>query len=850
VTDLNLAFRQLRKNPAFTAIAVLSLALGIGANTAIFSLVNDFLLRQLPVKNPDELVMLRTIEGARGRMSRFGENNGYIDPATGRFGSTSFSVSIFDRLRAQRSALSDIFAFAPFSKVNVLVDGQPELDVMAQYVSGTYYSGLGVPALIGRTVTADDDRPGAAAVAVLSYRFWTRRFNQDPRVLGSSITINRIPTTIVGVTPAGFDGAMQVGESADVSVPLAGFLTFQPDRTGRAHASYWWIRIMGRRAPGATLEQVRASLEPVFQETAREGWLADRALGSGADETMPDPPTLVAEAGGQGENDTRRRFAQPLTVLMVLVGLVLAAACANVANLFLARGLARRREVALRFALGAGRLRVIRQLFAESLLVACGGALLGMLLALWGRGLLLTLRPFGKTSVAFDMPIDGRVLGFTIAVAVITSLLFGLAPALGATRVDLSAQFQGGTRLLGGRGSARLTRTLMIVQVALSLVLLISTGLFARTLANLDRVGAGFDRHHLVLFRIDAVSAGYTVETAQELHTRIQERLQRMPGVRTVTYSSVALLAGVRQNKRIAVPGHAPIAGSSMIVNTNGLASNFFTAMQLPLLLGRGFTERDDGAAPPVAVVNQAFVKTYLEGANPIGRTITIGAGPRDQVEIVGLAADAKYTDLRGPSPATIYLPARQRPDGEADFAVRPASDVSGRESAAAAALFPVIRSAVREIDPSLPVLDLRTQEEQFDRLNAQELLFARLSGVFGMFAMALACVGLYGLISQTVTRRTGEIGLRLALGAAPARVLRMVLRESVTLLIAGIALGALAAYASGQVVTAMLFGLSASDPATYMGAAAALGMVCLAATLIPARRASRIDPMVALRVE
>jgi predicted permease len=665
-------------------------------------------------------------------------------------------------------------------------------------------------------------------------------------VLGSSITINRVPTTIVGVTPEGFDGAMQVGESADISVPLAGFLTFQPDRTGRAHPSYWWIRIMGRRAPGATLDQVRASLEPVFQDAAREGWLADRALG--ADATMPDPQTLVAEAGGQGENDTRRRFAQPLTVLMVLVGLVLAAACANVANLFLARVIARRREVALRFALGAGRLRIIRQLFAESLLVACGGAALGILLAVWGRGLLLTLRPFGKTSVAFDMPIDARVLGFTIAVAVVTSLVFGLAPALGATRVDLSAQFQGGTRLLGGRGSARLSQALMIVQVALSLVLLISTGLFARTLANLDRVGAGFERHHLVLFRIDAVSAGYAAESAQELHARIQERLQRMPGVRTVTYSSVALLSGVRQNKRIVVPGQPPVPGSSMIVNTNGLASNFFSAMQLPLLLGRGFTERDDRAAPPVAVVNQAFAKTYLDGGNPIGRTIKIGAGPRDEVEIVGLAADAKYTDLRGAAPATIYLPARQRPDGDADFAVRPDSDASGRETTGA--LFSAIRSAVREIDPSLPVLDLRTQEEQIDRLNAQQLLFARLSGFFGMFAMALACVGLYGLISQTVTRRTGEIGLRMALGAAPVRVLRMVLGESAALLSAGIALGALAAYASGQVVAAMLFGLSASDPVTYAGAAAALATVCLAATLIPARRASRIDPMVALRVE
>jgi len=439
MNDVRLAARQLMKSPGFTAVALLSLALGIGANTAIFSLVNDFLLRSLPVRNPEELVLLRTIEGARGRMSRAGENNGSVDPATGRPASTSFSLLIFERLRAQHSALTDVFAFASFSQVNVLIDGQPEVNASAQLVSGNYHAGLGVPALVGRTLTPDDDRAAAAPVAVISFRYWARRFGGATDVLGKTIQVNQVPTAIVGVTPQGFDGAMQAGESPDISVPLAHYLRFQPDRAGRALPSYWWIRVMGRLAPGATPEQARASLEPIFQQTAREGWLAGRMPDSPADEQMPDTPTLAADPGGQGENDVRRQFARPLQILMGLVILVLAAACANVANLLLARATARRKEIALRLALGASPGRVIRQLFTESLLLAVGGAALGTALAWWGRGLLLALRPFGKTTIVLDLPLDARVLGFTIAVTVTTALLFGLAPALRATRVDLAA---------------------------------------------------------------------------------------------------------------------------------------------------------------------------------------------------------------------------------------------------------------------------------------------------------------------------------------------------------------------------------------------------------------------------
>jgi predicted permease len=840
MTDFRLALRQLRKSPAFTAVAVFSLAMGIGANTAIFSLVNDFLLRALPVRNPGELVLFRLTEGVRGRLSRGGENNGGIDPITGRGTSTSFSLVMFERFRARHPALSEVFAFAPFSQVNILVDGQPEAAATAQLVSGNYHSGLGVPAALGRTLTLDDERPSATEVAVISDRYWARRFGRDPGVLGKVIQINRVPTAIVGVTPPGFAGAMQVGESPDVSVPIAHHLRFQPNRTGRAQPWYWWIRIMGRLAPGATAAQARAALEPVFQQTAREGWLAGMSLDR-VPVQMPDDSTLAADSGAQGENDTRRQYAKSLRILMGLAGLVLAAACANVANLLLARGAARRREIALRLALGASRGRIVRQLLAESLLLASAGAALGTVLAWLTRDLLLALRPFGNIQVVLDLPLDARVLSVTMATAAATAVFFGLAPALRATRVDLTTEFQGGTRAPVGGSRSRLSQALMVGQIALSLVLLVSAGLFVRTLGNLARIDAGFNRRGLVLFAIDAASAGYPRQQFAAVQVRIQERLARIPGVRAVTFSSVPLLSRTRQNKRIAVPGRPAPPDAPIAVNTNGLAPNFFAAMELPIVRGRGFAETDEGSRPKVAVVNQAFARRYFGTDDPIGRQIVFSSPNDDsRAEVVGVARDAKYTELRGETPPTVYVSALQQVDGNANFAVR--------LGAPDAAVLAAIRTAVREIDPTLPVLNLRTQDEQIDRLHSQERLFARLSGLFGLLALGLACVGLYGLMSYAVLRRTSEIGLRMALGARRTQVLRMILRESLALVSAGLVIGIAAAGAATRLVSSMLFGLSVTDPLTYGVAASVLAVVALLASLLPAHRASRVDPMVAFR--
>jgi predicted permease len=839
--------RRLVHSPGFTAIAVLSLALGIGANTAVFSLVNEVLLRSLPVKDPDRLILLRNVQGPSGRMSRAGENNGSIDPVTGRASSTSFSLLALENFRAHHPGLSDVFAFAPFNQINLLVDGVPETEVLGQLASGGYHAGLGVSTVLGRPLTEDDDRLSAPPVAVLSWRFWQRRFGGDPSVIGKTVQVNRVPAVIVGVTPQGFAGALQIGESADVTVPLALHARFQPDRAAnRAQPWYWWVRVMGRLAPGATPAQARAALEPILQDTAREGWRVSQSLavaaGAGA---MPEAPTLAVDPGGQGENESRLRYRQSLGVLMGLVGLVLLAACANVATLLVARGAARRPEIAVRLALGASRGRIVRQLLAESLVLSGLGAALGTAFAFWGRGLLVALQQFSISAVVLDLPIDARVLAFTIAVSAGTAILFGLGPALRASRVDLAPEFQGGARSVGRRSRSVGARSLVVVQVALSLVLLVGTGLFIRTLRNLQDVDPGFNSRGLALFRIQAHTAGYGPEQFATVHARIQERLAALPGVREATFSNIPLLAGVRSNRRMSVAGSAPLAGPPPAFNTNGVAPNFLEAMEIPLLLGRPFTARDAAGAPRVAIVNEAFRRQVFGAEDPVGRHLAFGSTPMggaEDVEIVGLARDAKYTSLRQPAPPTVYLPAAQQRDGEANYCVRAAGNP--------AALFGAIRAAVREIDPTLAVTDLRTQDDQIARMSGQEILFARLSGFFGVVALALAGVGLYGLTAYMVVRRTGEFGVRMALGALPRQVLSLVLRESLALVTAGIALGLAIAYNASGVVASMLFGVSAADPVTYAAVPLILVTVAVLASLVPARRATRVNPVVALRAE
>ena len=845
VSTGRLAIRGLLRTPGVSATVVLTLALAIGANTAIFSLVNDVQFRELPVRAPGELVLFRTVQGRDGRVSRAAEDNGSVDPVTGRPASTSFSLLTLERFRSSGRALSHVFAFAPLGQVVLTIDGRPETTEMGQYVSGDYFAGLGVPAIAGRTLADADDRLAAPPVGLISYRFWERRFNRDPSIIGKTISVNRVPIALIGVTPPGFAGTMQVGESVDIYLPLAQHGRFQPDRAmNRARPWYWWIRIMGRLDTGVTAEQARASLEPIFQQAALEGWLAGRARDAGTSAKMPEMATLAADPGGQGENERRRAYAGSLDVLMGLAGVLWLLASANVANLLLARGGGRGREMALRLALGASRARILGQWLAESGLLAFAGTALGLLLAHWSRGLLRGLRQFNGDPAILDLPLDGRVVAFTIGITAGTALLCGLAPALRAARVDLTLASQSGARLIGTRVRSRLGDVLMGVQIALSLVLLVSAGLFAQTLRNLEHVAVGFDPQHLALFRIDATPSGYARDALAALQARLQQRLERIPGVQAVTYARIPLLAGTRAVRIASIPDGTS-SETAFNIDLNGVAWNFFAAMKIPLLRGRSFTTRDDQQAPTVAVVTHAFARRYFGDENPLGRHVRLSAtptAPASEMEIVGVIRDVKNTTVREAEPVTLYLPAPQMPDGVATYYVRTAGDSAETASA--------VRAAIREVDPTLPVIDFRTQVQQVARRHSHERMFAALSGCFGVSALLLACLGLYGLMWHLVAQRTGEMGLRLALGARPGQVLRMVLRESLVLVSVGLVLGFAIVYGVRRFVASMLFGLTAADPLTYALVAGMLVAVALLAALRPAQRAARVDPMIALRME
>ncbi len=845
LSDLRYALRQLAKSPGFAAVAILSLALGIGANTAVFSVTNAALLARLPVKAPDRLVIFNWLaeENVNPQSSNGWSNR---EPGTTKTTGTSFSIPTFEAFQQQTATLSDVFAFTPTGNLNVIVDGTAELVGGTQLASGNYHRGLGVDAVVGRVFTPEDDRPGAEPVAVISHAYWQRRFGGDPVAVGKTVTVNGLPVTLVGVTAPAFRGALRRGEVVDLTLPLAveSRLFRSPDDNRRA--TRWWIRVMARLQPAVTAEQARASLEGAFRATAH-GTVSLRTL---AGPPIVDPaqvplPQLRVVSGSGGLYESRRGYERILRPLMGVTGLVLLVACANIANLLLARGTARRREIAVRLALGASRARLVRQLLAESLLLAVLGAAAGVVVAFWGARALVALQPFGA-GLQFDLSLDWRVLGFTSSIAVVTGIIFGLAPALRATRIDLTTEFQGGARTVGGARSA-LAKSLMVVQVALSLVLLIGAGLFVRTLRNLQDVDVGFNRERLLLFQVNSRSAGASGPEALALYERLRERFAALPGVSRATYARIALLSDNNWSTSILVPGFVPAKLSDQSVNMNGVEPGYLATMEIPVLRGRDFTPRDTApGGARVAIVNQTFAKKYFGSEDVIGRRFSTRPNlPAPDIEIVGLVRDAPYSHVKSsPPPVALFTYAQLDPNtvGVANFVVR----FTGPEAELAAAL----RAAVREVAPHLPIANLRTQEQQIGRLFTQERLLANLCSLFGLLALGLSAIGLYGLMSYTVLRRTGEIGLRMALGALPGQVLRMILQESLALVCVGVVLGLAAAWFATRLVSAMLFGLSATDPFTYAFTACLLIAIALLAALLPACRAARIAPMVALRTE
>ena len=849
--DVRYGARVLRKNAGITLVAVVSLALGIGANTALFSVVDAMLLRKLQVREPERLVLLRWVAGEQ--FSPGGYNGSGSRDESGRMVRTSFPYQTFVRAREQRGVLSDVFAFGGVS-LNVNADGLTDV-AAGQAVTGNYYQVLGVPALHGRTLSEEDDKPSAAPAAVISHRYWQRRFGGDPGVVGRQIRLNNVAFTVVGVTPEGFDGTSQVGTSQGVTIPLAWEPQVMGERSGSAGAGVWWLRLMGRLKDGATPEQAQAGLEAPFRRSVEEHHEARRAKAPPNRPVPPlDPndfPQLSAASGAQGEMNTRENYERPLHLLLGVVALVLLIACANVANLLLARAASRQKEIAVRLALGANRRRLIRQLLTESVLLSLAGGAAGVLLAVWIKDGLLAVSEWGRAMTSLEPRLDLRVLGFTAAVSVLTGVLFGFAPAWRATKVDLTPALKDGAKGSGAASRSWLTKGLVVAQVAMSLLLLVGAGLMLRTVVNLKRVEPGFNTTNLLTFRVEPGLIGYKDERLADLYRRVSGRVESVPGVRSVTFSRVPLLAQNISDRTFYLPG-APAGAdgrpaSAGEVYIHQVRENFFEAMEIPLLAGRPLSERDDERAPRVAVVNETFARRHFGGENPVGRRLSFNQDKPGEVEIVGLVKDAKYSSQRDEIPPTAYLPWAQELRGlsSATFEVRTAADP--------AAAVPAIRQAVREVEADLPLAAVRTQVELADQTLAMERLFAKLLSFFGLLAQALAAVGLYGVLAWSVAQRTQEIGIRMALGAQAGDVMRMIFRQGLALALAGVALGLGAAYALTKYLeslTRMLYGVKAADPLTFGLTAAFLALVAAVACYVPARRATKVDPMVALRYE
>ena len=853
--DLRYGVQMMLKHPAFTGVAVLTIALGVGANTALFSVIDAVLLRKLPVKQPDRLVLFN----ASWNREKFGvggyNGSNQLDPATGLIVGTSFPLQTLARFREQtkdpQCAVSDVFAFSSVP-MNLNTGLQAEV-VNGQVVSGNYFSALGVPALLGRTINDADDNAGVSPVAVISYRYWTTRFGSDRAVIGKQVNINNVPFTVIGVTSPGFEGTMQVGSSEDVSIPVAWEPQISAELSNSKGAGLWWLRLMGRLRPGASFEQAQTTLAAAFQQSVVEHRSARQARIKTQLRTLApgDYPRLGALAGSQGEMNARTYLRKPLRLLLGVVALVLVIACANVANLLLVRASSRRKEIAVRIALGASRWRLIRQLLTESVLLAVVGGGLGILFALWIKnGLLIVTDWGGREMSALPVQLDARVLTFTLGLSLLTGILFGIVPALRATRLDLTPALKDTGRSSSAISRSFLTRSLVVVQVSLSVLLLVGAGLLISTLRNLQHVDPGFNANNLLLFSVEPSLIGYKDEKLQTLYKQLSNSVESVPGVRSATFSQHTLLSFSGTNSSVFLPGvNGPDGKPTDSGNAyiHSVRDNFVGTMEIPLLRGRNLLPQDVDKAPLVAVVNEVFVKKFLHNQNPIGTRFSFDSEKPGEIEIVGLVRDAKYTSQRDDIPPTVFLPWTQSLDflRQATFEVRTSGDP--------AAVIPSIREAVRQVEPNLPVSNIKTQIEQADEILATERMFAKLLTLFGVIAQLLAAIGLYGVLAYSVTQRTHEIGIRMALGARRGNVLRMILHHGMILTVVGITIGLAAAYVLTKYLeslTSMLFGVKPRDPITFAMTAGVLFFISLIACLIPARRATKVDPLEALRYE
>jgi predicted permease len=823
IQDLRYGLRMLAKNPGFTAMAVLTLALGIGANTAIFSLIDTVMLRSLPVQKPQELVEMRRYQ-----------------PRWGGEASPAFTNPFWEQVRDRQDIFSGVFAWGDGSFD--LAQGGAVQTANGIFVSGGYFPTLGVRPAAGRLFGVADDQRGCPAVAVLSYSFWQSHYRGDPNAVGDTLSLDHHPFQIIGASAPGFYG-VEVGQKFDVAVPICIAAIFDGKESRLDIRSWWWLRIVGRVKPGIGPDQLKARLN-VLSPRISAAAVPQNWDSQGQQDFLKQ--SLVTFPAATGISGLRRQFREPLEILMAVVGLVLLIACANIASLMLARATVRNKEIAVRQALGASRPRLIRQLLTECVLLSSIGALLGMFLAQCGPTLLVRYISTAKNQVFLDLSLDGRVLAFATAIAVLTGLLFGILPAFRSTRVPLTAAMKS-RGYIEGHGRLRSGKWIVASQVALSLVLLVAAGLFLRSFAKLATLDIGFDRHNVLVVNANIKAANVPPEQRLATYQEIEGRLRALPGVVSASRSWNTPISGYQWDQYIQADSPNPPTGEASDAYLNSISPAYFEALRTPILGGRAFNDHDTKTAPRVAIVNQTLARKFFAGLNPIGRyfrTEEASGKLAPPIQIVGLVKDSKYESLREEAYPTVFFPIAQQAPGHDD-----AENIELRTAIPPSSLVSTVQNAVAGVNKAIS-LDFHTLAEQVNDSLVEERMLALLSGFFGGLALLLAMIGLYGTLSYLVTQRQTEFGVRMALGAQPGSILRLVMQDVVVVLAGGLAAGFSISLASVQLLQKMLFGFGPRDPVTMAAAVGTLSAVAFIAAYLPARRAAKVDPMVALRYE